>query len=91
MGTMFELFSDDDTRSLFETLASRKRSDLRGIREGLQLSEDKATEILERLVKTGLLEQVDGPVPDFNTYFLSAKGLAASRQLSAGQRLAKAL
>jgi len=80
---MLELFSDDDTRMIFDSLTSRKRADLRGLRESLNIPEEKASSALEKLVSAGLVEQVNGPVPDFNTYYLTAKGLAASRQLRA--------
>jgi DNA-binding IclR family transcriptional regulator len=91
MAVIFDLFSDEDTLSVFETLTIRKRADLRAIRESLKMPEDKAIGALTRLANAGLVEQVAGPVQDFNTYFLSAKGLAASRQLKAGQRLSRAL
>jgi DNA-binding MarR family transcriptional regulator len=90
MPNIFDVFADEDTRSIFESLIKTKRADLRTIRGSLSMSEDKATAALERLGNAGLVEKVDGPFPDFDVYFLSAKGLAASRQLNAS-RLSKAL
>jgi predicted transcriptional regulator len=89
MATIFDVFSDEDTRSIFESLIKTKRSDLRTIRESLNMPEDNAKTALQRLGNAGLVEKVEGPLSDFDVYFLSAKGLAASRQLNAS-RLAKA-
>jgi DNA-binding MarR family transcriptional regulator len=83
MADLFEMFSDDNTRRVFETIADRKRADLRDLRVDLKLPEETAAEILSRLTDGGLVERIEGPLPDFNTYFLSAKGLAARRQTKA--------
>jgi DNA-binding MarR family transcriptional regulator len=91
MPSLFDLFSDETTMTVFETVINKKRTDLRTIRESLKMPEDKATKVLDWLEKEGLLERVASPVPDFSVYFASPKGLAASRQLNASRRLAKTL
>jgi hypothetical protein len=53
MPNIFDVFADEDTRSIFESLIKTKRADLRTIRGSLSMSEDKATAALERLGNAG--------------------------------------
>lgn len=86
MSNLFEVFSDNSTRSVFSTLVSKKRADMRSLRQDLSLPVDQVQAALERLVDVGLVEQVKGALPDFNIYFPSAAGLAANRKLNTAGR-----
>jgi hypothetical protein len=94
MPTISDVFVDGPTRLVFETIGNLKQADHKTIREKTGLGEEHTTAILEQLTKAGMVEMVKGPtpVPDFDTYFQSAKGLAASRQLErVNQMLKRAL
>ena len=89
MADVFELFSDADTRRVFEKIAEKKRTDFREIGKELALSDDAEAAILDRLENGGLVQRVRSPlspVPVFDTFFLSVKGMETHRKMRAFAR-----
>ena len=87
MASIYDLFSNPDVRAAFETVVNSKKANLRTVREHLNVADDRAKLALDRLLEGGLLEQLPGALPDFDVYFPSVKGLAASRQIRSNRNL----
>jgi DNA-binding Lrp family transcriptional regulator len=83
MTNLLDLFSDNDTRRVFEKIADKRTTDFREISQELNLPDEAAGQILDRLERDGLLRRVRAPLPVLDGFTLSAKGMAAQRQMKA--------
>ena len=74
------LFSDDVLREVFKLVAKERTIRLRDLRQGLVGYPD-LRESLDKLKAADLIKERAAPVDAFNTYYVTANGLTAERQL----------
>jgi predicted MarR family transcription regulator len=74
-----------ETRLVFDQIVRNRRIRLNELlgRVGEQLDEETVVHSLERLRNAGLIQELGAPLRDFNTYYVTADGLEASRKIAA--------
>jgi predicted transcriptional regulator len=77
------LLEDSDVRKVFQRIARERIVSFRDLsnlldREAASVRDDLHG-LLGQLVESGLIEEQEAPITDFNAYYLTADGLAANR------------
>ena len=78
------LLQDTVARKVLETIAREKKLQSKDLAKVFQIEhiEGKdASKALELLKTAGLIEEETAPIADFHTYYVTAEGLSAERQL----------
>lgn len=77
------LLEDSEVRKVFHRIARERLVSFRDLSDLLDREaapvRDELHGLLRQLVDSGLVEEQEAPIPDFNTYYLTADGLAANR------------
>jgi hypothetical protein len=83
--TLFNILSDNVTRSIFHLIADERQVTYRDLVNTLDeqhIRTEDASERLERLRNAQLIEKEGAPLPDYETFYITANGLSVDRQLS---------
>jgi hypothetical protein len=77
------ILADNLTRTLFERIARERRITYKDLLEAVKSSvnPDAAEPRLDQLRAAHLIEEQEAPLKDFRTYFVTANGLSAEREL----------
>jgi hypothetical protein len=76
------LFSDDTAKEVFSRIAREQTIRLITLRESLdELDDQQLQDSLSKLKTADLIMEHPASIPDFNTYYLTANGLSAEKQL----------
>jgi hypothetical protein len=80
-----ELFEDDLTQQLFKVIAEHKivqsKTLWAAVSDKANITGDDAKIRVKWLKQKGLIEEYSASIDDFNTYYVTAGGIAADRQL----------
>lgn len=74
------LFSDDAIKDVFKVIAKERSIRLRELRQVLEGLPD-LRDSLDKLKAADLIKERAAPIDAFNTYYVTANGLTAERQL----------
>lgn len=78
------LLQDTVARKVLEAIAREKKLQFRDLAKVFQLEHiegEEASKALELLKTVGLIGEETAPIADFHTYYVTAEGLSAERQL----------
>ena len=81
-----DVLRDSDARKVFETVANRRLVLFRELLRSFDLGDDEAARqrlhgLLGSLKRQNLINETAAPVEDFATYYVTADGLSAQRDL----------
>jgi predicted MarR family transcription regulator len=84
--SLFSVFADNVTRNVFDVIVSERSVNYRELcksldERSLHVAERDTSESLQKLQAANLIEANQAPVKDFVTYFVTATGLTAEREL----------
>ncbi len=79
---VFALIDKPAAKAVIKFLAKDKTATLREIMDRSQIDSMEAMFALDFLMDAGLVGEQKSPVKDFNTYYVTADGLAAEQALS---------
>jgi hypothetical protein len=78
------LLQDTAARKVLEAIAREKKLQFKDLSKTVQiehLTSEDASKALELLKTAGLIGEETAPIADFHTYYVTAEGLSAERQL----------
>ena len=92
--TFVVLFSNDVTKFVFKEVLKNRSAMFKEIRESLSkkpefsaLDNSTLEETVRKLKDADLIKERTAPIEDFNTYYVTADGLTAERQLRLAEPL----
>lgn len=80
------LIAKPETRKVFEAVVEKLTIRFKDLVDSLDLDENEVAESLGKLEQAKLIEESSAPLRDFKTFYVTADGLSANREL---RRLAK--
>jgi hypothetical protein len=92
MGLITLLLADRSTRTIFETVARERKISHKDLVQTLTriagvVSTNEISTRLDQLEEAKLIGEQGAPIEDFKTYYITADGLSAERELRRQQSL----